>query len=140
MSKKKQKKSNLAGFREFVEKHIPKIQGATKTLEYKITYAVKDRDEKFIENGTEYHTHASVDVDDRYLSIKLTFYPIILKEFKDKNYTWIKEVLTHEMAHVKTHPLRKLSFNRHVTEEQINHEDERLTEFLGRVIYDKLYK
>ncbi len=135
----KKNKSSFAKFQEFVEKEVAKIQEVTKTTEYDITFVVKKHDQTFEDNGTVYHTHASIEVDDRYLAIKLNLFPAMVEEFNEKNYNWIRKVLTHEIAHVKSNALKALCLNRHVTEEQIIHEDERLAEFIGRTIYDTMY-
>jgi hypothetical protein len=69
-----------------------------------------------------------------YQSINVRYSNDVLKNFKEKKYNDVLNVLVHEMCHPLTDPLYGTGFERFVTKEQLENEREKLTDHLANIL------
>lgn len=89
-------------------------------------------------------TGMSMEIDEAYLEFKIYTYPEMHRKYvqlgKDAKLRIVKETLVHEICHTIVTTLASLARERYVTDEQIQIEEEKMTERLARLISYKMDK
>jgi hypothetical protein len=124
-------------FRKFIEDSVQEIKEQCGLTDYDILFEYSN---KVIHGHQENRiTQAQVDVDTKYLNAVLTIFPPLLDAYKDGRKEFIKMVLCHELAHIRTDPLTKAAKDRWACPSEIDDNCERLTEILGRLMATNIY-
>lgn len=134
--KHKKKTRRRENFDSFIERTIKEIRANADFKDYRFKYTISKKD-KYSNEGDR-RLQASIEVDHRYLMAYLTIYPALKELYKKGDIMEIRMVLCHELAHIRTHKVYHYAVARYAGEKELKDEWESLTEYVGRLIYEKM--
>lgn len=89
---------------------------------------------KFYFKNTQNEAIATCLFNYPYQSIDITYSKCLYESWEKKDYSHVKNVLTHEMCHPLTDPLYEKATRRYVAKDEILDEREKLTDHLANII------
>lgn len=91
-------------FKKFIKDNLIDLRKAYFCGEYEMSVEYMDEDKK--SGNTD--CMAEIDIDTTYLNFTVNIYPILERNYKEKKFDKIIEILSHEIAHILTEPLYKV--------------------------------
>ncbi len=120
-------------FKKFIDYWLHAYERVLQVRDYRGTISYSHENEKSKEG---FETHATACVDDRYLTVDYTIFPIVYDQWKAKKYFKVKRTLAHEVAHIATHKLYRMATSIYKDEGETVDAWESLTQRVGRLMYD----
>lgn len=78
---------------------------------------------------------AEIRVDITYLRAEIHFYLITLENWKNAGIDQLKSTIKHELCHILTEQLYLYSCQRYISERELNHAREKLTEHISKLMH-----
>lgn len=138
-SKKRHKLWPPQKFRTFVENTVDEIKEEHGLKDFEIKYAFATKPTPVDDDGVPKTTAATIHIDPKYLDALITVYPIMVDLWKDNSQNRIREILCHEIAHIRTDKMVRLARERYVNCEDIDTYWETLTEIVGRLMFNVIH-
>lgn len=133
-----------AEFKSFIKKWTRVILDENHFQDYNISKFEFKKWDEANPYCVERFTAMSIEIDEAYLEFKINVFPEMHRgyvQYGDKGkIKAIKKVLVHEVCHTIVTTLASLARERYVTDEQIQIEEEKMTERLARLISYKMDK
>ena len=122
--------------RIMISNDVKAYKGILKVESYKTRIFYQEKSK-----NSQYDTYqnniiaASATVDNRYLTADFYIYPVMVEDWKNKKLTDdnIHDIISHEVSHIVTHNLYKLSLTTYKGEEEVKDAWEALTTTIGRL-------
>lgn len=89
-------------FKKFIIELVEEYRSDVFAGEYSYTIIWEDKD---VDAGNGEIYGASIEIEATYLRFKLTIYPNLQRDWKNKEYNQLKRDIMHEMCHLLTEPL-----------------------------------
>lgn len=134
--KKSKHRQKQKSFDDFVRDTIVEIRHKCHFEDYEIFFKIAKSDKSDEDSGDG--VAASINVDTRYLNAHITIYPALVRYYKNKDTDFIRAVLCHELAHIRTQKLFNYTMDRFIKETDVRDTWEGLTEQYGRLLLEKI--
>lgn len=121
---------------QYIRQTLGEIRDKSNLSDFDIQYRFSSK--RKIRDRAE--VYAEIAVDSSYLNAHMTIRPPVIELYKKDQKDKIKKILCHEIAHIRTEKLIHLASSRFVSEIEVRQENEKLTEILGRLMFNSIYK
>ncbi|MFA5696635.1 MAG: hypothetical protein WC917_04330 [Bacilli bacterium] len=124
--------------RDMIAEDVEKFKKILKIENYdsKIFYSTKENEDNMCDYEKGLPIAASAHVDNRYLTVDIRVYPLLVNGWKSKELDKkdVHGIIAHEMSHVVTQPMFKLCYSVYKSEEEMKNAWENLTTIIGRLV------